>query len=332
MRSSLLISLLLAGVLASCGPTIREQGLPAEEVMRLAAQKSGELQSARFAIVADYRTQGVSFPSAGTAKLNGVLQDGGGTVQCILDVDALVSTGSDDAQTFRLLGNADIILLPAQETYLRLNTLRTDPEQNLFHAQLLNLFVGQWWVFPAREGVSAVLAGGTITPSPNLLKAQSQVVRVKRDDGLTILDGRRVYHVLVEADPVKLLAYLEQVSRERQEPFDRSAVARTLERLQADGELWVDAETFFLHRVSWDVESLEEEGGMIISGSFTVNLSDHNAAPPVTPPADAKLLSPQMLFGEGVLPEGQAAMLPAEDNFLSLRSLVSSRLPVPPSS
>jgi len=304
LRTIWFIALLLALPLAACGPVVREQGLPAAEVMRLAAQKSGELQSARFALEADFQIQGISSPATGTAKLNGVLQDGGNAVQFTLAVDARVSPSAEADQPFRLFGNADIVMLPQQETFLRLNMLVTDPEQHLFQASLLDLVAGKWWLLPSQGSASSPVPGGTLTRSPNLLKAQSQVVRVREDDGLTMLDGKKVYHILVELDPEKLLGYLAQVAGERQEPFDRSAAAHTLENLKASGELWVDADTFYLRRVSWDVESLEEENGMTVSGSFTVDLSDHNAAPPIIPPKDASPLSPQLFFGSEVLSSG----------------------------
>jgi len=61
--------------------------------------------------------------------------------------------------------------------------------------------------------------------------------------------------------------------------------------------LWIDAETFFVQKLSWDITSYPLQTGGDTSLDFTVTFTDHNAAPEITPPKDAKEFSPYELLG-----------------------------------
>jgi len=295
MRKSLLLPLIASLVLTSCGITA-EQGLPAEEVLRLTAEKSSTLLSASFEAKTDFKVHNMAFPASGAATIKGTLQDGGNAMQFNAVVDTLVSPEGAN-ETFHILGDADVVMMGKGETYLHLNALSTQPEQNLFKKDLLELMTGKWWLLPS-GGNGTNIPGGVLTPSPSFLKLQSQVVRVTSDEGFTTVDGRKAYHYRVGLDTEKLLQFLEQVSRDRKETFDRNAVMPLLSKIKANGELWVDAETFLLRRVSWEIEGIQEQGGgMIVDGSFSVTLTDHNSAPPILSPKDAKVLTPNLLMG-----------------------------------
>jgi hypothetical protein len=277
--------------------------------MRLAAEKVSALQSANFEVEASFTLRNTVLPSSGTANLKGTLQDGGAAVQTNVVVDALVSSQGSAGETFRILGNADVISIGKQETYLHLNSLATEPDQNLFKKDLLALMTGKWWQLSSNADKTAV-PGGSLTPSPGILKLQSQVVRVLSDEGAATVGDHETYHYTVGIDPEKLLQFLEQGARDRKETFDREAMSRSIAAITATGEMWIDTETFFLRRVSWKLTGLQEQaGGMIVDGSFTATLTNENAAPPILPPKDAQLLTPSLLLG-GEVQAPSSSLLP----------------------
>lgn len=268
-----------------------------EEVMTLAAQKSRAMQSARLTGDGRFRLEGGALPTSGTVELNGVLQDAGDSVQMSVTVDALVSPGGNRAQTFRLQGAGDMIVAGKKELYFKIESLSTEPDGSLFQPELVQLLAGQWWALPvAASAQEGTVPGGTMTPSPSVLRAQAQVVRVTEDRGTVTLDGASVFHYAVAIDPEKLVAYLEQVASARKEKFDRTSVANSISGLQATGEMWIDAQTYALKKAMWQIQELKTEQGKL-SGSFEVSLSDFDSAPPVAPPSDAKPFSPAAFFG-----------------------------------
>ena len=267
-----------------------------EEVMRLAAQKSRALQSAQLTGDGRFRLEGGTLPASGTVELNGVLQDAGDSVQMSVTLDALISPGGNRSQMFRLQGAGDMIIAGKQERYFRIQSLSTAPDGSLFQPELVQLLTGQWWALPAAVSEEGTVPGGSMTPSPSVLRAQAQVVRVVEDRGTVMLDGTSVYHYTVAIDPEKLLAYLEEVAAARKETFDRASVASSIASLKASGEMWIDAQTYTLSKVSWEIQELQTDQG-ILSGSFTVTLSAFDCAPTVSPPADAKPFSPASFFG-----------------------------------
>lgn len=268
-----------------------------EEVMALAAQKSRSLQSARLNADGRFVLEGGALPVSGTVTLSGVLQDAGDSVQMHLAVDALVSPGLDKSQTFRLLGAGDMILAGKRELYFRIQSLSTEPDGSLFQPELIALLSGQWWALPPPVlGQEGTVPGGTMTPSPSVLRAQAEVVRVVRDRGTATIDGRTAYHYDVALAPEKLLTYLGEVAAARNETLDRASLSASLSGLQASGEMWIDAETYVLRQATWEIRALQTERG-VLNGSFTVQLGDYDSALPVTPPADAKPFSPTSFFG-----------------------------------
>jgi hypothetical protein len=324
MRRSFVLSAALVVILLSCGQP-KERGLPTSEVMKRAAERSGDLLSARFTTEATFQMEGGTFPLDGSLTLDGVLQDGGRTVQFRASFEAEVAPVGKEAQASHLTGDIDVVLAGQREVYVRVNTLETTPNQGLFQEDVLQSLLGTWWLLPSSEQqpIPAV-PGGIVTPSPSLLKAQSQVVRVTEDDGIVTRDGRKVYHYVVSVDQSKLLDYLEEVARAQQESFDRRSVSAALKKLSADGEMWIDAETFFLTAASWTVHALAEPGGgSILSGSFSVSFSDHNSAPPVELPREARSLSPAALTGAGGSPVGVGDPLSA-DELTRLRRLMEN--------
>lgn len=299
--------------LVSCGSqTIQESGLPGAEVMRLAAQKSRELLSARFAVDANFKSEGGAVPLSGTVTMNGILNDGGASLQFNANLDALTSSPQNLADSLRITASSDVMLLGKRDVYIHLNSFVTEPDQALIRSDLLSKLLNTWWLLPSNNSGSAIVAGGPVTPSSSLLKAQSQVVRVIKDDGLTVVDGRKAYHEYVDIDREKLLQYLEGVASAQQEPFDRTAVSDSLQKLSAEGEMWIDAETYALLRVTWRIGALQDvKGGTVASGTLTVSFSDFNTAPLVSPPADAKKLTPALLLGSS--PSSSASLSVSTD-------------------
>lgn len=303
MRRFILLLLaitVLAGVplylfLRDTAPSLSLQ--EAEDVMRLAAQQSRSLQSARLNGDGSFRLEGGALPASGTAELQGILQNAGDSVQMSVAIDALVAPGGNRGQTFRLRGAGETIVIGKKDLYFRVQSLSTEPDQSLFQPELLVLLLDKWWMVPGDlSGQESAVPGGTMTPPPTMLRAQAQVVRVLRNRGSVSLDGSAVHHFEVAVDPDKLLAYLQEVAATRNETFDRAALSRSIAGLQAQGEMWIDAQTYVLRQVTWNIREFPTEQGMF-SASFTVRLSDIDSAPPVTPPADAQPFAPASFFG-----------------------------------
>jgi len=298
----------------------------AEEVMRFAAEKSRALQSARLTGDGRFHLEGGALPLSGTVELNGVLQDAGNSVQMSASVDVLVSPGTDAGQTFRLRGAGDMIIASQKELYFKIQSLSTEPEGSLFQPELVALLAGQWWQLPAPssgQDEGTVSGGNPMTPSPNVLRAQAQVVRVEKDLGSVTLDSASAYHYAVALDPDKLIAYLEEVATARNETLDRDSLASSIAGLKATGEMWIDAQTYYLKKVTWEIQELSTDLGML-SGSFAVQLSDFDRAPPVAPPADAKPFSPASFFGIPSPQDGSSGSLSSEQ-LEQYRSLIEGK-------
>jgi len=94
---------------------------------------------------------------------------------------------------------------------------------------------------------------------------------------------------------------MKALAEEEGQPFNEEASREKFGQLEANGQIWIDAENFALHRLQWHVPTLTLEGGSEASLSFQVDLRDHNSALTIAPPKDAVPFSPQNLLS-GTLP------------------------------
>ncbi|MBI3331894.1 hypothetical protein HYZ99_02955 [Candidatus Peregrinibacteria bacterium] len=282
VRLVLVVSLACAA--AAC---TRPSNLPPEQVLQNAARASQELTSARYTLAAAFTSHAPDRVVDMDIGIEGVLQDGGKQTQFTMTFDGVVSEAGTRYDTE---GALDVIVAWENDVYLFLRSLSVDPPYPLLSADALQRFQGTWWNIPSSADPRSSSA---VTPDPRLLRTQSEVVRVVKDHGIEDINGRDAYHYDVVIDRGKLALFLKKVADQRGEPFDPSQTDAFLSALHATGELWIDAETFFVHRIVWTVPASDEAG---LSGELQVDLRDHGAAPPVTPPAEFQVFSPLMLL------------------------------------
>ncbi len=186
----------------------------------------------------------------------------------------------------------DVIIASPQEMFVRLQSLMVDPESPMLSAEQIKEFIGKWWKIPSDlEGAMTQ----NVAPDPALLRAQAEVIRVTRDDGLHTIRGREAYKYAVEIDPEKLLTYMRQLATEKGQEFSEEEIRQFLATFNAVGELWIDSETFYVHQLAWKITPSDASTTTPYTLGFTANLHDHGNAPPIVPPADAVEFSPDAL-------------------------------------
>ncbi len=262
-------------LLASCA---RKSPIPPEEVLRRAVSASGQLQSASFTVEADVQISAPGLNGGGSLKLSGVLQDGGNATKFALDVDGSVAQGSQP-----LSGKATIHVASDRdrEMFFLIDSLELSSDNPLFTQESLQKLLHHWWKIPQKNAGSMV----PVSPDPGLLRAQSEVVKVTKDLGVFSLDGSDAYHYGVTLDPQKMAAYLQRLSEENHRPLDRDTTLDDLGAYETKGELWIDAETFFVRKIQW---TIRPRSGKSVPYALTVTakLSDHNAAKPIEYPSN----------------------------------------------
>lgn len=279
------LTLIGAVFLSACR---RAGDLPPEEVLRRATQVSGQLQSARVDADLDAVVSMSGSTLSGTATAQGVLTNAGDQAEFLVHAQGILdgstplttdplTTGARHL-TFRF--SADVVR-DAEESYLRLREASVDPPAAL--PQGWDALTGIWWTLPrSDDGHPSVRS---LTPDPRFLRAQSAVVTVVDDLGLEDIGGRDAYHYRVSIDPDRLIGLMQGVAEERGQPFSVEETRRTLERYDARGELWIDADTFVVDRIAWIVSSRESPPATRIA--FRVGLTEHDSALTVTVPTEA---------------------------------------------
>ena len=295
--------------LVGCSLTERPEPLPPADVLQKSAQASQALASATFSATVDFDVERPTFSVIGTAAISGRLQSAGQDVQASLEVHAGGKVAGND---FSVEATIDTVVMGEDALYFKASTLTIEPDDALFPAGTVASLQGTWWQLPLRQpGQNAV----SVTPDPQLLRAQVEVVDVVEDHGFTTIDDHDVYHYTVAINRDRLLAFLEKRAAGEGESFDRSEAVAMLERLTVTGELWIDAETYHVRRVDWEVrqKATEEDAGTA-TVSFTMQLTDHNEAEAITAPQGAEPFSPFAFVGvpEGSLPL-QGLPLPAAE-------------------
>lgn len=286
MRRLLSFSILF---LALVGCT-RLPELSSDEVLRRAARVSGDLESSVFSLDASTTT---SPGTALTFDVEGVFQSGGDQVEAKGNIEGHIqqqNTRHAVQSTFETFIAWD------EDVYLKISSLDIKPSYPLLSAEALEMFRDRWWRIPQTK---AEAGSSRIAPDPGILRAQAEVVSVTRNLGGTTVNGRPAFHYAVALDRQKLLEYLAQVAGARGEEFDREGMQVLLEGIDATGELWIDAESFLMHRLTWEIT--KKDGAASSMTRVSLTFRDHNAAPVIAPPKGATDFSP-LLFLEGSSP------------------------------
>ncbi len=265
--------------------------LPPEEVLRRAADATALLESAEYAAEGSFGTVSAIRSTTGTFRMDGRLQNAGKQITFLADVTAQVEGHSSLPSA--IAGAAEVVVISENEVYLNIRALSSQPEGTVFRPELVERFAGRWWLLPA--GVSPAGAM-SITQDPRMLQAQSKVVTVTRDRGIETLDGRDTYHYDVSLDTARLLAYISAHSAERGDTFDAESMLQYIQGIVATGELWIDAQTYFLQKIQWNIASVPYGDGGMLSLAAVIALRSHNSAPAIASPKEFTSFTPAALY------------------------------------
>jgi len=277
MRNSPRIIGLALFFLAGC---TRPGDLPVEDVLRRSADASRALQSVTLNVEGTVRIAQAESIYTLRPTVRGTLHNGGKQVQVRVGI---TGTLQEDESTFDLTADIETIVASMNEVYVQVHRLQTTPTHPLLNAEALSAITGTWMQLPINQ---AVVATADVTPDPRLLRAQSEVVTVTRDRGMEMFNEKEVYVYDVQVDPEKLLAYLRQVAKEDDQPFDEAEARTLFANYHATGTIWIDAKDFTIQRLHWDIAP-KDPNAEGITANITVDFTDHNAAAPIVPPTSA---------------------------------------------
>jgi hypothetical protein len=341
---SVLLTLPVLAALTACGSAVNVPEMDPEEVLQRSATASRTMQSAQFTgnftLNLDMTDSWTAYTAAG--NIAGVLQDSGNDVTFALTEGVLRRQSEDDP--FAMTVDVSLTAFVPGDVYVRLDSLLMEEGEAVLSPELLQNLLGKWWRLPSDSEQPDTVA---VTPDPGLLRAQAEVVRVTENKGVTTIDGAPSYKYAVAVDQEKLVAFLRTAAEEQGEPFKEAGVREALASTTIEGELSIDAETFFVRRLLWTItrKGTEEQPGNLAL-SFTLTFSNHNKAPEIAPPENAEIFSPLLFLGTSpALPsldqlpvpqQDQAAdpfaqmegMTPEEQQFL-LQMMESGTLPTP---
>lgn len=257
--------------------------LQPDEVLRRAAAAATALESARYTLTGDVSFQGDGGTSQFHLALQGILRDAGRESQTTAHVTGTAALGGERSSV-----DSTIELLAASPTdvFVRMQSLALTPPHSLLSSEQFQSLIGRWWRVPAAEGQAPT----PVTPDPSLLRAQAETVRVVKDHGVRNVSGGQAYVYDVTLDREKMLLFMQKSAETRGQPFKEDDARSFLESFDATGELQIDAATFVIRRVSWDIvpQSVSDKD---FTASITVEFTDHGNAPSITPPKGAEPLS-----------------------------------------
>ncbi len=224
-----------------------------------------------------------------TVEAAGTLTDGG--QQMLFDVDASTTTpGMDDLTRLK----AAVAVGGEHDAYVRLDVIQGAVLEAILGADAMSAWIGKWWKLPAEDAG----AFPPITPDPSLLRLQAEVLSVVKDLGIVAMDGFDTYHYEVRVDPAKLRTYLQAVLEARGEPVDEALLDEQSKTIDGSGEVWIDADTFYLRRVRWSLKDAAKQDGF--TAEIDAHLEHFNAAKQIELPLGAE---PFPLDVDQLLPE-----------------------------
>ncbi|PIR54433.1 hypothetical protein COU75_00785 [Candidatus Peregrinibacteria bacterium CG10_big_fil_rev_8_21_14_0_10_42_8] len=290
MRFRLFVAI-FSSVLTGCSTTSSAvQPLSSDVVLAKAAKATHTLESAKYILTGNINAKNSDLWSTdATMRMDGILHDAGEQMRFQLDTDAVVQTPEDD---YELDATLEVVVASKDEVYMNLHSLVVQPPNPLLRPDLVGKLASKWWLLPQNDSLPVT---SQVTPDPRLLQAQSQVVRITKDNGIIEMNGSQLYHYNVELDKEKLLAYLQKASL-GDAAVDTVQLSRSLEGVTAKGELWIDAETYYVHKLQWNIKEYPIQVGGMADIQFTVTFTDHNNAPDILLPLNAKEFSPYELL------------------------------------
>ena len=284
---------LLCIMLSACTqelPTV--DPLPSQEVLQKASQAAQKLDSAQYLVTADFDIDsGNTWIAKGILRMDGTLQNAGEQIRAVTDVTAQVE--DELTGNYTLEGTIEVSVMSTDEVYLNIHTLNSEPNDIFFPSEIIRQIAGTWWLLPANDTAPKA---ATVTPDPRLLQAQAQVVTVTKENGVVPFSGSDAYHYDVELNKEKLITYLMSIAQEKGENISISELEEAFADVVATGELWIDAHNYFVHKLVWDVSALSYANNGLSDFELTVTFRNHNSAPLIEPPRDAKIFSPAALF------------------------------------
>jgi len=267
--------------------------LPPEEVLMKSVIAAMQTESAKFDVEGNIQVNKPDSLINASAVIKGRQDAMGKQSHFSADIHLVSNNASE---SLSLDTKIKITTLGPDEIYLMVDELIADGENPLFSESLVKMFTGKWITVKSNE---SDMGNSTVSPDPRLLRAQAKVVRVKEELPFTSIDDNDTYHYSVSVDPEKLALYLEEVSKEQGEEFDSEMLMEMYNTLIASGEIWIDADTFNVRKIVWNIDSLITQDGTVISGEMDVMFSDFNNVEPILPPDESISITEAMgsIFG-----------------------------------
>lgn len=276
----LLLFVLVPIFLTSCEQV---EKLSADEVLKMSAAASKNLASANFNIKGTYAFENEDrFSVNGNLEAEGVFQRKGEDVAGLIKTNARIPKGK---KVISADIEAEVISITGSDPFVKLNKLAVGPYFPLFSPDIVKRLEGQWWRIPSDD---ASRPEQSISPDPALFHIQSQVVDVVSDHGFSSVNRKRAYHYEVIIDHEKLKTYLETLSSEIENGMTQEAIESLVKGMEARGEIWIDAETFYLNRIRWTIAPFNITESSKLALSFVITFSNINSAPDIKIPEGAR--------------------------------------------
>ncbi len=257
----------------------RAGSLPPATVIEKAGQANQSLQSAIFTATTEFhgQTEMLAGTWDGTAIIAGTMANGGKQMRLGTNVSATNKLSETDSSHYQI--GADLTIAGENEIYMRLNTLEITPPSTLFPPSVVTTLLNQWWLIPSGSGAQKTTATD-ISPDPALLRMQTQVITVTKDNGLVDIDDHTAYLYDITIDPVKMRAYLAEIYKSQGRTPNLQEMA--LSDMTAKGRIWIDESNFFIRRIVWDISSNDQTKPLQLR--MDMSISKHNEPVVITIP------------------------------------------------
>ncbi|MBU0458177.1 hypothetical protein KJ652_05640 [Patescibacteria group bacterium] len=288
MLKRFLLIIPLALLTSSCTPV---EHLPSDEVLSRSAKANQNMKSSEFDLNAQYGFEILNILNIdGELYLEGTLQQSGEQIHFVIDNTSKIIQGDEpmDVQF-----NGEVITGQSTDTMIRIYDIKTNPLYPLFTSEKVEKLRGQWWRLPSDETQSQ---DKMLTPDTQMIRTQSEVVNVIADLGFDFVGKRRMYHYQTAVDPEKLNSYLTELSKRSPNEINFEEITDLVKMLDAKGEIWIDAQTFRMHKIKWSFAQISLSEAVTASLSFTMIFSEYNQAKPIDIPVDAIPLTQEYIL------------------------------------